>query len=172
MAPGRGGVPVAGTSRSNRQGQHRRRAGAPVASPAAEPEAWDLRRLGLSAAAWVVVTVLAAAAVSYGFGPLFQGRDQRALMAEYKAMLYDASVTVTGPGSQVASPLPPTPGTPVGILEVGPCTSKRSWSKGSRGPDREGARPCPGHGRLGGSRQPVVVARRATWASLLATSAH
>ena len=122
------------------------------------------RGLGWTVVAWVVATVLAAAVVCYGFGPLFQQRDQRSLMMAYRTAIYDASVAVVGPGQQVAVPLPPTPGTPVGILEIGAIGLQQVVVEGVAPSQTEsGPGHVPGTAGLGQPGNAVVVARRTLW---------
>jgi sortase A len=118
----------------------------------------------VTATLWTVVTIFATALVCYGFGPIFQQRDQLTLMSEYRTDVYDASVAVAAPGSQSVAPLPPAPGTPVGILEIGAIRLQQVVVEGV-GPAQteEGPGHVPGTASLGQPGNAVVVARRAAF---------
>jgi sortase A len=99
--------------------------------------------------------------VCYGFGPLFQQRDQRALINEYRAAVYDASVTVAAPGQQLAAPLPIPTGAPVGILDIGAIGLQQVVVEGVAPSQTEhGPGHVPGTAGLGQPGNAVVVGRR------------
>lgn len=158
MHPGAGsalGPPV--TIGGGLPGEHERQSVVPVAARSSSVR----RGLAWTVVAWVVATVLAAAVVCYGFGPLFQQRDQRALMTGYRTAIYDASVAVTGPGQGVAVSLPPAPGAAVGIVEIGAIGVQQVVVEGVA-PSQTEAGPghVPGTAGLGQPGNAVVVARR------------
>lgn len=162
---GAAGRQVAGEPPASPAGSHPaaaredRAAAVPPRSRRAEAE-----RLGALAGAWILVTVLAVGVVAYGFGPLFQSRQQHVLMSAYKTDLYNASVTVEGPGSSGTVPLPPSPGQPVGILEIGPLRIQQVVVEGV-GPSQTEEAPghVPGTAGLGDPGNAVVVGRHAAF---------
>jgi sortase A len=102
--------------------------------------------------------------VCYGFGPVFQQRDQRALMNEYRAQIYDASNAVATPGAETTAQLPPPPGTPVGILEIGLLRVQEVVVEGvAPSQTEEGPGHVPGTAGLGQPGNAVVVARLAAF---------
>lgn len=123
------------------------------------------RRAAVVTTAWVLVTVIAVGLVCYGFGPLFQEREQRVLMTQYTAVIYDASQYVPTPGAPPpAASLPPVPGTPVGILEIGALHLQQVVLEGvAPSQTEDGPGHVPGTAGLGDPGNSVVVARRAAF---------
>jgi sortase (surface protein transpeptidase) len=120
--------------------------------------------LALTIGVWALITFMAAGLVCYGFGSLFQQRAQRTLMTEYRAALYDASVSVAMPGQQATAPLPPVPGAPVGILEIGAIRLQQVVVEGVAPSQTEnGPGHVPGTPGFGQAGNVVVVGRRSAF---------
>src|SRR5262249_3711109 len=87
------------------------------AEPSVMP--WTRRRVGVVGTAWVLITLVCAALVCYGLGPLSESRHQRSLLGDMRgriARAVGAQEALVGGGE----PAPPGPefGDPVAIMQV------------------------------------------------------
>jgi sortase A len=97
-----------------------RRAGAPRSEdPRATPPRRQRRRASVWAFVWVLAVIGGMGLVMYGFGPLFEARDQRRLVTQYARQVDRAANESTGLGGVSTPTKAPDLGTPVAILEIG-----------------------------------------------------
>lgn len=114
----------------------------------------------LLVALWFVAVVAAMALVAYGFGPLFQQRDQRALLSSYRADI-ERAVNESGglPGVSSATK-PPVAGAAVAILEIGAIRMQQVVVEGAGASEtRSGPGHVPGTAGLGQPGNSAVVGR-------------
>ena len=110
---------------------------------------------------WFVAIVAGMAFVVYGLGPFFEQRDQRHLMKTARADISRAANESTGLAGVTVPTKAVSPGSPVGILEIGGIKLQQVVVEGV-GPDqtRVGPGHVPGTAGLGQPGNSVVVARR------------
>lgn len=122
---------------------------------------WTRRRIGVVGAAWVLITVICAALVCYGLGPLTESRHQRALLADMRGKIARAVGAQESlfSGKQVTSP--PEIGDSVAILQIPRLRLQQVVQEGADPKTTQGG---PGHiPGTAGPGQPgnsAVVARR------------
>lgn len=138
----------------------------PIVEPAVAPAApapvpSSGRRLNGLFAIWLVALVLGQGLVVYGFGPMFQDRDQRGLLKEYRLAVEQSAAAggaLVGPDGVVRAP---EAGASVGVLEIGGLDLQQVVIEGV-GPaqTRRGPGHVPGTAGLGEPGNAVVVGRR------------
>lgn len=134
--------------------------GVPTTSPARLLDRSLLGRLGMLAAACLVVLLAAEAVVFYGVGSLLAVRSQRVLMATVRQQIQDASVARDGLYRKTPSTIPPAPGTPVGILVIPALGLQQAVVEGvGSSQTAEGPGHVPGTAGLGQPGNAAVVAR-------------
>jgi sortase A len=80
---------------------------------------WTRRRVAVAGVAWALITLVCAALVCYGLGPLSESRHQRSLLGDMRgriARAVGAQESLFGGGKQ--TPRAPELGDPVAILQV------------------------------------------------------
>ncbi|HEX7133942.1 MAG TPA: class E sortase [Iamia sp.] len=117
-------------------------------------------------AAWLVLLVLATAAVLYPLGPLFQRREQHELLRGFRVEVQQAADAKEGLAGllDAEEPLAPEVGQSVAILDLGRVRVQQVVVEGV-GPDqtRRGPGHVPGTAGLGQPGNSVVVGRRSGW---------
>jgi sortase A len=148
-------TPVAGRSASTAIGTEPR-----VPPEQAPDDRAPLRPVAL-AVTWVLLTVVAVAVVLLAVGPVSAERDQRALLAEYRVEIEDASNQAFGLGGIEVPTEAPAPGSPVAVLDIGSIGISQVVVEGT---EPAHTRQGPGHVvGTGGPGQPgnsVIVGRR------------
>lgn len=119
------------------------------------------RRLGVTVAAWVLLTVISGALVLYVVGPMLEQRDQRALLRGYRTDIRQAANQAEGlAGVEVPTKAPST-GAPVGVVEIGALRLQQVVVEGV-GPQqtRRGPGHVPGTAGPGQPGNSALVGRR------------
>ncbi len=113
---------------------------------------------------WFVALIAGIVLVIYGFGPLFQQRDQRHLMKAARADISRSANEATGLAGVTVPTKGVSPGTPVGVLEVGGLKLQQVVVEGV-GPSQTRRAPghAPGTAGLGQPGNSVVVGRKAAF---------
>jgi sortase A len=120
-----------------------------------------LRRIGLVAAAWLLITVIGVGLVVYGMGPMLEERDQRVLLSDYRAEIEKAANEAFGlPGVQEVTEAPGV-GDPVAIVEVNAIDFRQVVVEGV-GPQqtRRGPGHVPGTAGPGQPGNSAIVGRK------------
>lgn len=119
------------------------------------------RSFGSLAVGWAIITVVGVVAVLVSMGPVTEQRDQRALLEDQRVAIESASNEQFGITLTEAVPRAPTPGSPVGILDLEAIGLRRVVVEGTT---PEQTRRGPGHvvgtAGLGQPGNAVVVGRR------------
>ncbi|MDQ6927546.1 MAG: class E sortase [Actinomycetota bacterium] len=125
----------------------------PVTPPSPRRAVWMI-------AVWLVVLVLGSGLVVYGFGPLFQQREQHRLLGGYRLAISRASNEASGLfGVEVPTKAPDT-GSAVGILEVGRLSMQQVVVEGvGSSQTRVGPGHVPGTAGPGQPGNSVIVGR-------------
>ena len=122
------------------------------------------RRIVVAAVAWVIVTLVVAALVVYGVGPMLARRDQSGLLDAYRVEIrHAANATVSQAGAQTPTRAP-DPGDPVAILEIGDVEVQQVVVEGVGPPQtRDGPGHVPGTAGPGQPGNSAIVARRSAF---------
>jgi sortase A len=117
-------------------------------------------RIAQIAALWAGVVLAVLVLVIYGLGPSFQARDQRQLLAEYRAEIEQKANEATGLGGIEVPTKAPASGAPVGIIEIPGLTVQQVAVQGVE-PDETAMGPghVPGTAGLGQPGNSVIVGR-------------
>ncbi len=122
------------------------------------------RSVGWLIVLWIGVAVLGMFVVLYALEPLFQQREQRLLLDQYRVEVEHAANASMGlPGIEVPK-LAPETGSAVGVLEVGPLQMQQVVTEGvspsdtARGPGH-----VPGTAAPGQPGNSVIVGRRGAY---------
>ncbi len=139
------------------------------ASPAGDGAAAGLptpRRIAALVVAWLLLLLLAALAVLYPLGPLFQRRDQHRLLGGFRTEVQQAADATQGLAGLIDAEMPTAPATgdAVAILDLGGLRIQQVVLEGV-GADqtRQGPGHVPGTAGLGQPGNSAVVARRTGW---------
>lgn len=109
---------------------------------------------------WIFAVVAGAGSVAYGFGPLFQAREQRRLTARQIEQVDQAANQVSGLRQDAGMVKPPAEGSPVAILEIGAVRLQQAVVEGvSSSRTRQGPGHVPGTAGLGQPGNSVIVGR-------------
>ncbi len=119
---------------------------------------------GALIALWLGVAITSFGLVVYQLGPVFQQRDQRSLLSQYRVEVKHAaaeSQTLAGVQGIQAVSKPPTAGSAVGVLDIGALKTQNVVVEGVSPADTEkGSGHVPGTAGLGQPGNSVVVSRR------------
>jgi sortase A len=122
------------------------------------------RRVGLMLAVWLTVLLLGTTLVLYGFGPMFQQREQHRLLGGYRLDISHAANESSGLFGVEVPTKAPSPGAPVGILEVGRLKLQQVVVEGvGASQTRVGPGHVPGTAAPGQPGNSVVVGRAQTF---------
>jgi sortase A len=108
------------------------------------------RRIGFLVGVWTIVAVASIALVIFGLGPLFQQREQRALLDSYRTTVDHASKASLGLNTGTAVTTAPEIGDPIAIVEIGGLQLRQvavegvSPSETERGPGHVPGTAAPG----------------------------
>ncbi|MDP9073758.1 MAG: sortase [Actinomycetota bacterium] len=109
---------------------------------------------------WVAALIAGTAFVIYGFGPLFQAREQRRLINQYKQDISRSANESSGLGGVSTPTKAPNIGTPVAILEIGAIKLQQAVIEGGYAAQtRRGPGHIAGTAGLGQPGNSVVVGR-------------
>ncbi|MBX3315055.1 MAG: class E sortase [Actinobacteria bacterium] len=119
------------------------------------------RRTAVLAATWLAVTVVGVLLVLYQVGPLVQQRDQRSLMAAFRADLVTAANASYGLPGTSAPTRAPEAGQPVAIIDSADLPIRQVVVEGvTPGQTRKGPGHVPGTAGPGQPGNSVIVGRR------------
>jgi len=117
-------------------------------------------RLGLLLALWLLAVLVGTGLVAYGFGPIFQARDQRRLTHAVTTDIDRAANEASGLQGVSVPKKPPAVGAPVAILEIGRVRLQQVVVEGvSSTQTRKAAGHVPGTAGLGQPGNSVLVGR-------------
>lgn len=135
-------------------------------TPARAVGGWSPRVLVFG---WLGISAVGMVLVLAAFGPVTEQRDQRALLDQHRAEIESATNEAFGLAGVEAPTRAPTPGSPVGIVDVGTAGLRRVVVEGT---EPEQTRQGPGHvvgtAGLGQPGNAVVVGRRSLFGGAFA----
>lgn len=132
----------------------------PEGGPAVKVSPPTPRRAALLLVSWFLVLVVGTGLVLYGFGPLFQRREQHRLLGQYRVAVTQASNQASGLRGVEIPKKAPDPGSPVGILEIGRVAMQQVVVEGVASSNtRAGPGHVPGTAAPGQPGNSVIVGR-------------
>lgn len=119
------------------------------------------RRVASLGMLWLSTGIVGVGLVLFQLGPLFEQRDQHALLSQYRRQVSVAANETSGLAGVTVPTRAPEFGSPIGILEIGALRSQDVVVEGAQAVDtKHGPGHVPGTAGLGQGGNAVIVGRR------------